>query len=60
MAHQQPGVFDLQRSALDRRFRGLPQPFQHQVGVVLHLFEHIGVGVTPHHVIEQIAMAPAD
>jgi hypothetical protein len=41
MAHQQPGVFDLQCSLLDRRLRGLPQPLQDEIGVVLHFLEHI-------------------
>lgn len=57
MAHQQPGVFDLQCSLLDRRLRGLPQPLQDEIGVVLHLLEHVCIGVSPHDVIEQVAVA---
>lgn len=41
MAHQQPGVFDLQCSLLDRRLQGLTQPLQDEIGVVMHLLEHI-------------------
>ena len=57
MAHQQPGVCDLQRSSLDRFLGRLTEAFQHEIGVMLHLLQDIGVGVAFEHMIQDVAVS---
>ena len=54
MVHQPAGIADLEVTPLDRGFAGDPEAFQQDLGVVFHGFEHLGIGVAPHHVVELV------
>jgi len=55
VGHQPAGFADLELVAADRLFARQPQPLKQQLGAVLHRLEHLGVGVTTHHVIDPVA-----
>ena len=55
MVHQPAGIADLEVTPLDRGFAGDPEAFQQELGVVFHRFEHLCVGVAPHHVVQPVA-----
>ena len=60
MVHQPAGIADLEITPLDRGFAGDAEAFQQDLGVVFHGFEHLGIGVAPHHVVQLVAAVLAE
>ena len=54
MVHQPAGIADLEVTSLDGGFTGDPEAFQQELGVVFHGFQHLRVGVAPHHMVQLV------